>query len=94
VDDDADIAADTNGGEALVFGFVELVELQAGMGGVQLEIEGRGFDGFLLLVSCYLAEPLRLSRLRGGAGFSLSSGAAPAALPSSMPSMQLLHRAP
>ena len=39
VDDEPDIAADANGPEPLVLRFIELMELQARMGRVQLEIE-------------------------------------------------------
>ena len=39
VDNDAKVAADANGPEVRVFRFVQFVELQAGMRGIQLQIE-------------------------------------------------------
>jgi hypothetical protein len=48
VNDDAEVETDADGVEVLVFGFFEFVELQAGVGGVELEIEGGDFGGFLL----------------------------------------------
>ena len=50
VDDEADVRADANRPEAAVLGFVELMELEAGVGGIELEIEGGGFDRFLFVV--------------------------------------------
>ena len=35
--------------EVGIFGFIESMELQAGLSGVELEIEGGGLDGLLLI---------------------------------------------
>ena len=47
VHDDANVATYPNRPEVLVFCFVELMETIAGIGRVDLEIEGGRFDGFL-----------------------------------------------
>ena len=49
VDDDSNVTAYPDGPEILVFCFIEFVETIAGIGRVDLEIEDRGFDGFLFL---------------------------------------------
>ncbi len=48
--DEANVPADARGPEVFVFGFVEFVELRSGVGGVELEVEGGGFDELLLVV--------------------------------------------
>jgi len=50
MDDDSDVEVDADGGEIGIADFVEFVELEAGVGGVELEIKGSGLDSFLLLV--------------------------------------------
>lgn len=49
MDDEADVAADTGAPEVFVFGFVEFVELDAGVGGVGLEVEDGDLDQLLLV---------------------------------------------
>ena len=49
MDDDTEVEVDADGPEALVFGAVEFVELEAGLGGVDLEVESCGLGGFLLV---------------------------------------------
>lgn len=49
VDDDADVAADTNGPEILVLRPVELVKLHARIGRIHLEVERRGLRSRLLV---------------------------------------------
>ena len=49
VDDQPDVAADTDRPEVLVLCLVELVELHARVGRVHLQVKGRGLDGLLLL---------------------------------------------
>lgn len=49
MDDHADITAGANGPESLIFRFFEFVELQTGVGGVELEIERGNFDGLLFI---------------------------------------------
>lgn len=44
-----DAAGDAHGPEAAILGLIELMKLEAGMGGIQLQIEGGGVDGFLLV---------------------------------------------
>lgn len=50
VDDDSEVEVDSDRGEVGVFGTVEFMELEAGVGGIELEIEGGGFDELLFLV--------------------------------------------
>ena len=50
VDDQADVGADPQGPEMGIAHLVQLVKLQAGLGGVYLEIERRGLHGLLLLI--------------------------------------------
>jgi hypothetical protein len=47
--DQPQIQADTGGPEAAVLRFMHVVDLQARLGRVHLEIEGGGLDGFLLV---------------------------------------------
>jgi len=51
VQDEADVTGNSNGPEALVLSLVEFVKLEAGVGGIELQVEGRGFRGFLLVAS-------------------------------------------
>ena len=48
MDDHPNIAADAHRPEVFVFGLVELVETQAGIGRIHLQIEGRGLGQLLL----------------------------------------------
>ena len=48
VDDQAQIEADARRPEVTVLRLIDAVHLGAGLGGVDLEIEGGGFNGFLL----------------------------------------------
>ena len=49
VDDEAQVAADAHRPEVFVLRLVEPVELHAGVGRVELEVEGGGLDGLLLV---------------------------------------------
>ena len=49
VDDQPDVAADPHRPEVLVLRLVELVEAHAGIGRVELQVEGRRLDGLLLV---------------------------------------------
>ena len=51
VDDQPDIAVNSDRPEVLVLGFVELVEAHAWIGRIELQVERRHFDGLLLLAS-------------------------------------------
>ena len=53
--DHSDIAADADGPETWVSDFIQLVELQSGLGRIQLKVEGRGLR-CLLLVTVELGE--------------------------------------
>ena len=49
VNDQPDVAAHPHRPEVLVLGFVDLVEAHAGIGRVELQVESRRLDGFLLV---------------------------------------------
>lgn len=49
VDDEPQVAADAGRPEVGVSGLFDAVELQAGVGGVELQVESGRFDCFLLL---------------------------------------------
>src|SRR5262249_19184957 len=49
VDDNSDVAIYPCRPEIAVFGFFDSVELKTGLSGVGLDVEGRGFHGFLLV---------------------------------------------
>jgi len=50
VNDEPDVAADAKGPEIRIPGLVQLMELHARTGGIQLEVKGRRLDGLLLFV--------------------------------------------
>lgn len=50
VNDEPDVAADTNGPEIRIPGLVQLMEPHARTGGIQLEVKGRRLDELLLFV--------------------------------------------
>jgi len=49
VNDEPDVGTHSHGPESPIARFVQFVELHPGRGGVQLEIEGGGLDGLLLV---------------------------------------------
>ena len=49
MDDQSDVGIHAQRPKLGISGFVELVKLQAGMGGVELDVEGGGLDGLLLV---------------------------------------------
>ena len=72
VDDEPDIEIAADRPEVLVLGLVEAVELQAGVGRIELKVEGRGLGG-LLLVAGEFGEAL--GECVGDAEVHMSDGA-------------------
>ena len=48
--DQTDVEIDADGPEAVVAGFFQLVEVEAGMGGIDLQVEGGELCGFLFVI--------------------------------------------
>jgi hypothetical protein len=64
VDDEPDVSTDPYRPEVRVFGPIQLVELHARMGRIQLQIEGGGLDRLLLLARKSVQAIMRNSTVR------------------------------